>query len=116
MNRLQRIADPLVTSPPRPAPTIEALQARAAHRRDRRRRARLAALSLAVVVLLAGGVLTARRDQPTDVLAGPPATGGGTAPASADPVATTTGTASSLTDHGVQVGRFTVDLHPGTTL
>jgi hypothetical protein len=88
MNRLQKSAQPLLETPPRPAPTMEDLQRRADRRRDDRRRARLTILSVAVVALLAGGALVARQDRDLETLTGPPGTTFGT-------VSTTTPAAST---------------------
>jgi len=78
MNPLRKLADPLLRTPPHPAPSMDALQARVRHRRDARRRQQLAAMSVFIVVLVGGVALAARQERGIETLTSPPGTTAGT--------------------------------------
>ena len=80
MTAFDDLVHPLLTDPPRPAPSIDALRDRVAQRRHRR--TGLAAGVSIVVLVIVGTVVALPRDHGTDVLAGPPGTSvGSTVPA-----------------------------------
>jgi len=78
MNPLRKLADPLLRTPPHPAPSMDALQARVRHRRDARRRQQLVAMSVFIVVLVGGVALAARQERGIETLTAPPGTTAGT--------------------------------------
>jgi hypothetical protein len=85
MNRWQRLADPLLRDPVRPAPSMDALAARVRRRRAVRRQRSLAAVAACVVVLLGASALAIRQDRGVETLTGPPGTTIGTTPGSTIP-------------------------------
>jgi hypothetical protein len=78
MNRLRKLADPLLQNPPRSAPSMDDLHARVRRRREVRRRRQIAVTSAFVILLLVGTALAFRQDQGLETLTGPPGTTTGT--------------------------------------